>query len=224
MGFQTYGGSNPAGSGSAPVLHNGLQGVSDGEPFIAATQNADEQDLQAPCAYANLAGFLTGGNCTAAALNVTIPAGTSYFAKSVWITSGAIVVGVPDSATTYLWGCSDGIIRPTTTLVLPTGFDAQSACLLVKAVAVSGVITLDNTVRQRGRYADRATRKVQDGPLSLDYANAVIDTSGAALQIPAFTGADPTVPSVGVFLWFRTDNNTLGVSNNGSVVHSVPLT
>lgn len=170
MGFQTWSGSNPAGSTTAPAVQaNGYIGLTAGQTVKAAYVNADDGDGQSPSAFALLSGILGTCTCTVSSLNVTIPSGTQYYARTVWLAGSAVVQAVGDNATTYIWGCSDGIIRTTSSTTPPTLFDGRSACLIVKATAVSGVVTLDLTVQQKGRYADYAARIVYDGGMVINY-------------------------------------------------------
>lgn len=214
MGFATL-----AGQATGTVQPSGLHEFIAGTPFVAATQSLDLRDLQQAAAQSLLAGVMAGGPVTVSGLVLTFPAGFTYWARQVWQASGTTTYSVPDASTTYVWACSDGVIRPTSTVLSPTGFDGRSCCLVCKAVAAGGVATLDFSGQQRARTADATARKVQDGPLSLDYGAGVVDTSGAALRIPSVT-ADPTVPATGTFVWFRSDTLMLCVSVNGTVKRS----
>jgi hypothetical protein len=161
MAFRTVAGFNPLG-GSAPAANaNGLFPMSG--PVSGANWDKTHLDLTQAARQQSLSGVLSGGVCTAALLVVTIPANTYYIAGGiVWYNTGAETASVSDAATTYLWGCSDGVIRPTSTTTPPTDFTAATACIITKAVAVSGVATVDNSVQQRARTADHANRVVSE--------------------------------------------------------------
>lgn len=141
---------------------SGLPALADGEPLLAATLNKLLRDLQPASYNAQLAGVLYGGQCESGTLDVKIPSGTSYFAKQVWTSDAVHSVNVPDEATTYIWGCSDGVIRTTATTTPPDGFDAYTACIITRATAKSGYATIDNTVQQRARFAATANRSAID--------------------------------------------------------------
>lgn len=159
MGWRTSQGYTPA-----DVNGNleGLPELSDGVPLLAATMNKLLRDLQPASYNAQFAGVLAGGVCYTEALDVKIPAGTSYFAKQVWTLDALQSVSVSDDATTYLWGCSDGVIRVTDDTNPPDGFDATTACILTRANAANGYATIDNTVQQRARVARGDNRFVSD--------------------------------------------------------------
>ena len=215
MAFATMAGNAPS-----SVAHSGLIEATSGLPYSAAALNSALEDLQTPAKWGLLAGVLVTGVITGSGLNVAFPAGFTYFAGQVWKCGATTTINVPDTSVSYIWGCSDGQLRTSASAAtVPAGFDSRSACLLCKATAAGGVATVDVTVQQKARSADSAARKVADGPLSLDYANNVIDLSGAALKIPSVT-ADPTVPSVGTFVWFRSDTLQLSVSVGGVVKRS----
>jgi hypothetical protein len=69
---------------------------------------------------------------------------------------------VTDDATTYLWLCSDGETRITTTTTPPTSYDERTACILCRVVAASGTATVDLSVQQRARAASTG-RYVSEG-------------------------------------------------------------
>jgi hypothetical protein len=159
MAFRTVAGFNPLG-GSAPAANaNGLYPISG--VVTGANWDKVHRDLVEGARQQSLSGVISGGVCTAALLVVTIPANTYYIAGGiVWYNTGAETAGVSDDTTTYLWGCSDGVIRPTATTTPPTDFTASTACIITKAVAVSGVATVDNSVQQRARTADSTNRVI----------------------------------------------------------------
>ncbi len=210
-------------SGQLPATANamGLQGVTTGMPLQADAYNADARDIQEGHVQALLAGILAGGTCTAAgALNITIPSGSTWYARQVWTLNADVTIGVAASVTTYVWGCSDGVIRQTTS-GLPSGFDATTAVLLTTATATSSTASVSNTGQHIARQVDRSNRVVTDGPLKLDYANAVVDASNSALRIPSFS-SDPSVPGTGTFIWFNSTSGQAKVSVNGTVQPAVP--
>ena len=180
--------STLAGSAPSQVQSSGLNEFIAGQPLIAATQTLDLRDLQELTRQAELAGVQIAGTITATGLSVSIPAGLQYFARQIWKASGTTTVLVPDGSTSYIWGCSDGLLRVTTSggsPTLPTGFDARSCCLICKAVAVAGTATITTALQQSARYADATNRLVHEGPLTIDYGNMVTDTSAGALRIPS---------------------------------------
>lgn len=146
----------------SPTNAVGLIPLVTGEPVIADDMNATFEDLQTPTMYSGLPGVLSGGQCSAALLAVTIPAETIWYARQVWRLESNRVENVADAQTTYLWGCSDGLIRQTNTTTPPTDFTTRTACILCKIVASGGVALVDNTVQQRARYADASGRMVAD--------------------------------------------------------------
>jgi hypothetical protein len=116
----------------------------------------------------NLPGVLSGGVCTESGLVVTVPAGTVYVAGGqVWSTASGETVGVADDATTYIWGQRDGLLAITATTSPPPGFEDGGACLLVKAVAAAGVVTLDLSVQHRARTPDYTERTIREGGIVL---------------------------------------------------------
>lgn len=211
MAFTTGGSSGgtpaPARGVGSSTGSNGLPQFNAGAALSASDLNNALGGLQQAGMMSLLAGVLIGGVCAAAGLNVTIPAGTAYFAGQVWTASAAAVIAVPDGAASYLWGCADGQIRKTTSPAAPVGFTTRSACLLTVATATGGVATVTNTAQQRSRCADSAARTVQDGPLRLDYGNNIVDASASALRVPAI-GGDPITPLDGM-VWVRQDTGQL---------------
>lgn len=213
---QTLNGTTPAGT-AGPTEGNafGLQGAVTGAPLTAAQLNDNWQDLQEYPRLGMLSGVVSGGIVTTSGLNVTIPSGTIWYARQAWKVTTNVIIGLTASATTYLWGCSDGVIRPTATSTPPAGFDSTSACILCVGIAGSSTITLVSGAQQSARSIDG--RVVTDGPLILDYGNGFVDASAAiAFKVPGVT-SDPSVPGSGVYLWYRTDTNVLRASVSGSV-------
>ena len=214
MAIQTMAGTTPAQANA-----NGLQGVKAGYPLIDTVYNGDQRDIQEGHVQALLAGVIAGGVCTASGLNVTIPNGTIYYARQVWQLTADVVISVPDAATTLLWGCCDGVIRQTASS-FPSGYDGTNSCLIAQGTASGGTMTLAGG-QHKGRQLDHTNRTVKDGPLLIDYANAVVDASAGALRIPSFS-SDPSVPATGTYIWFNTSTNTAKVSVNGTVQPAVP--
>lgn len=164
---------------SSQVDTNGVRKWADVTTLGATDLTKAGQDAQAAEKYDALPGILTGGECLPFTLSVTIPAGTSYFARQVWYTSAIINFAVGDNQVSYLWCCSDGIVRSTASAgTLPSSFDVTTCCLLCKATALGGVVTVDNTVQQRARYANPTLRAVTEGS---DFFAGVMDTIPAGV-------------------------------------------
>lgn len=145
------------------------------------------KDAQGVSVYEMLPGVLIGGVCTASALTVTIPAGTVFLARSIWIASGAVTKVVNDNTTSYLWARADGELEVTASpLTLPTGYDNRSCCLLCKVVSSGGVATVDNSVQQMGRYADPTNRFYSENVGGIQPAADAVPL-GAKVQIPSGT-------------------------------------
>lgn len=216
MSLTTISGLNPAGSSSDAVQPSGLYEFSDGDAFIAGDQNKDLQDLQELGRQAQLAGVHVAATITASGLTLNFPAGFQYFARQIYLMSGTTTFAVPDGSISYVWGCVDGILRRTANTTPPASFDATTACILVKATASAGVVTLDATVQQKSRYADPAARKVKDGPLTLDYANNVVDASGGALKVPVLA-SDPATPVDGM-VWINSATSKLKFRVGGATI------
>lgn len=186
MAFKTLSGFT-----SSDVGANGLKQFTSATPPLASDFNNDFTDEQAAAAYGMLAGVLSGGAITAAALNVTIPAGLTYFARQVWINDGSVVtVSVPDASTTYLWGCSDGQIRQTATTTPPSSFDNRTACILTKVVSSGGNAAVDDTARQRARTADGPNHVVSENAPSFA---PVMDTIPAGAEVTIAAGSQQFV-------------------------------
>lgn len=150
----------------------GIRALVDGRPAVADDWNRNWRDIQESSSFSLLAGVLEGGAATASGLSVTIPSGTIYFARMVWKFTDNTTFVVPDNATTYLWGCSDGVVRQTSSPTPPQGFTTRTACILTKANASSGVASVDNSVQQKARYSDPDIRLIQEGDaLKIDYTN-----------------------------------------------------
>lgn len=186
MAWTTAGGATPAEVGAS-----GVREWSDGDPLYAAELVRALKDDQGAGLWGLLSGVLEGGVCTGSGLTVTVPSGTRYLARVVWGTDTDAAVAVSDAATTYLWGCSDGVVRMTTGATPPTGFDGRSACILCKAVASGGTATVDLSVQQRAVYGDATNRRLlvpalrgHNAPLSLGRA-AVSMTSDANRMLTA---------------------------------------
>lgn len=111
----------------------------------------------------HLPGVVSGVVCTVAGLVVTVPANTIFIAGGMaWTNTSGENASVADNATSYLWGKSNGELEVMTTTDIPIDFEDGRACLIVKAVAASGVVTLDHSVQQRARTADFANRIIRE--------------------------------------------------------------
>lgn len=183
-----------------PATEWGLNEWVTGDMPTAAEFNANFREGIAVSDRALLSGLLAGGVCTALDLDVTIPSGTTYYARVGWTLTDDEVVAVPDEQTTYIWGCADGVLRQTDTNAPPTGFDGDTACLITKAVASGGSAVVDNSVGQWARRVDSSTRTVTEGPMAVDYAEGVVAVP--LLDLPE--GAAPTAP-VGAVRMYAKD-------------------
>jgi hypothetical protein len=131
-------------SGTLPtsVTAAGVRNYTTGDAVSAAGLQADLGDAYAPAMYCLPSGVVLGFACTASGLGVTIPAGSVWYARQVWLVTTDTVVTVPDNSTTYLWGCSDGVIRQTSTTTAPTGYSAYTAAIVAQVSASGGVATV----------------------------------------------------------------------------------
>jgi hypothetical protein len=119
------------------------------------------KDIMQAFRYGNLAGVLSGGVCTASGLVVTVPANTFFVAGGmVWFNESNHTESFADAASTWLWGCSDGLLRQTTTSAQDPDFLGDASCLITFGVAASSVVTLDNGLQQRARTADHTNRVI----------------------------------------------------------------
>lgn len=146
MAWKTLGGTAAGAAGAS-----GLVEWVAGDSLEHDVLNANMGDVQTPAQYGMPSGVLAGGVCTAAALAVTVPSGTTYYARNIWAADGNAVVSVTDESTTYIWGCADGVLRSTSSATPPSGWDERTACILCRAVATGGVATVDLSVQQRAR-------------------------------------------------------------------------
>lgn len=176
MAIVAAGGNLTAASAGA----NGTKSIT-GAPTTADFDN-NFAAVQEPALYGLLPGVLAGGVCTAAALVVTVPVGTRYFARGVWeVVTAANTINVPDAATTYVWGTSAGTLATSAAAgTAPAGFTRQTACLLTKAVAAAGAATVDNSVQHKARTVDATARIVTEG-------GTVLSARPAATKTAAFT-------------------------------------
>lgn len=199
MGFTTI----KAGFTKDQTDGDGLRPVT-GSPTQAQWEGTFK-DIMQPFLYETLSGVLEGGVCTVSALNVTVPINTVYVAGGiVWKTLVGEVQAVTDNATTYIWGCADGEVRITSTTTPPTDFTERTACILTKAVAVSGTATLDNTVQQKAMYS--ASRMMSLNNLGLFPS---VDS------IPS--GAVATIPSGSQYRLFGSLTNAGTLTNRGKL-------
>lgn len=135
-----------------------------------------------------LSGVVAGGVCTVSGLTVTIPSGTTYYAEMLWSLTSNATVSVVNGTTVYIWGCSDGVIRTTTSTTPPTSFTTSTACIIAKATASGFVVTLDATAQQQTRYADPSARTVRDGVLTIGQTSVQIG-GGAGVKAVLSTTA-----------------------------------
>ena len=149
-------------SGQADTLLAAPSGINEwvsGDTPTAAEFNNNLADAYGYPYYSVLAGVMSGGVCTFATLVVTVPTSTIYYARQLFVSDSGTNITVPDAATTYVWGCSDGELRITSSTTPPASFDTRTACILCSVAASGGVITsIDLAVQQRCRYADPANR------------------------------------------------------------------
>jgi len=206
------------GTAQSQVNAKGLIGATTNGVLLATNYNADQSDLQEPAAQQMLAGLLAGATCTESGLNVTIPSGTTWYARQIWYLDADYIQGVANNVTSWIFGCCDGIIRVTqgSSMSYPSSFDGSTAVLITKAQAVTGVITLTNALQHLARQVNHSTRQVTDGPMVLDYANGIVDVSAAIFRLPEVT-SDPSVPGTGAYVWYRSDLSVLKASIDGSV-------
>lgn len=148
MAWKTAGGLAASAVGAS-----GFVEFASGAPLLAASLNSDLVGAQDGAAYALACGVIGAFDPTAAGLAVTIPSGSAYFARQVWVADGAAVVNVADGATTWLWGCADGVVRQTLTSAYPTGQTALTCCLLAVVVSAAGVAVVDVSAQQLARSA-----------------------------------------------------------------------
>lgn len=182
-----------------PATEWGVNEWVTGDMPTAAEFNANFRESIASLARAHLSGLLAGGVCTASGLDITVPSGTTYYSRVGWTLTDDEVVTVPDEATTYIWACSDGVLRQTDSTAPPSGFDGSTACIVTKAVASSGTAALDNSVAQWARRVDASAREVTEGPMRVNYQEGVVAVP--LLDLPE--GAAPVPPSGAVRLYAK---------------------
>lgn len=186
MAFKTINGFDPTG-GTNPVGTPGTKDFASGPLSSADLKNSFRDTLNAGI-YQLAAGVLVGGVCTVSGLVVTVPSGTVYFAQQTWQGTSDTTISVPDNSTSYVWGCSDGVLRLTSSTTPPLGFVRAQCALLVKATAVSGVVTLDLTVQDDARYVDNTNRVVYEYNAQIGMGwQSEMDTipTGVSVVIPA---------------------------------------
>lgn len=172
-----------------------------GETPTAAEFNADRYDALATHARANVSGMTSDPTCTASGLTVTVPVGTSWYARVGWeVVTSAVTVDVPDDSDSWLFCCSDGNIRGSASASPPAGFDAETSCLLCKVSAAGGTATVLNGERwfARRRSSDRV---VLEGPMEFDYSEGVATANLLSLRLQS---SDPEPPSAGSRLFVKT--------------------
>lgn len=193
MAFQTVNGFDPAG-GNNPVGSTGVLEFTTGTAVGSANLTKDFRDAYQPATWGMCAGVLAGGVCTASGLVITVPAGTYYYASQVWYASSSTTVNVPDNSTTYVWGCSDGVLRVTATSSPPIGFTRSQSCLLVLVTSVSGVCTLNLAIQDAARIADNTNRIVTEYNAQIGFGFvSEMDTVPAAAVITIPSGYQQTL-------------------------------
>lgn len=183
-----------AGTTAAAADAYGLKTLASGAAPSANDFNYNWRDAIRGGAWALQPGVISGGVCTAANLVVTIPQNTIYYARSQWTNADAAATStVPDDATTYLWGCSDGEIRQTANTTPPLGYDVSTACILCKATAAGGTATVDLTVQQKARLADNA--RILTANNQTDSYTLVIGDAGKVIEVNKGSAATVTIPA-----------------------------
>jgi hypothetical protein len=137
MAITTLGGTLPG-----SVTGTGVRNYSTGDAVSADGLQADLGDAYAPAMYCLPAGVVLGFACTASGLDVTIPAGSVWYARQVWLVTANATVTVADNSSTYIWGCSDGGLRQTVTTLPPIGFSNYTAAIVAQVSASGGVATV----------------------------------------------------------------------------------
>lgn len=173
MAFKTI-----TGADFSDVGPSGLREFSSGSVLHSSDLNGNLQDSQAYQMYSNLSGVLIGGPCTSSGLIVTIPSGVVYFARQLWTSDSPTSVAVPDESSVYVWGCSDGVLRLTTTTVPPSGFDNRTACIITRAVSSAGSVTVDDSVRHLSRVSNGSSRTVTEGNVHIDTLLGILTLRG----------------------------------------------
>lgn len=164
----------PSGLTSAELVlldaDTGIYPLVAGQIISADPINKTWKDIQGLSRYFNLPGVIDGTSylvdITIDGLDVTILAGFSWYARQVWtITDDDYELSVADDAISWIWGCSDGVIRveqaATIELAAPDGFDWNQLALFAKVTAADGVGVIDLTVQQRARRVT-STRNISD--------------------------------------------------------------
>lgn len=177
MPWQTINGTTATNAGAS-----GLKEFTSGHVLSATDLMRDFKDPQDAIMRQCVPGVLSGGQCTASGLTVTIPSGTTVLCRSVWYADGDMTQSVSDETTSYVWLCSDGETRVTTTTTPPAGYDERSACLLCRAVASGGNATVDLSVQQRAR-ASTTDRYVGEGSRWFGGIADVVPSAGWA-EVP----------------------------------------
>lgn len=179
MGFTTLGGY----AADSTVDANGIKAFA-AQTILPASDLTDSYlDTQGVAVYGLLPGIIAGGVCTAASLTLTIPSGTVFLARTIWVANASVTVALNDNTTVYIWACSDGEMRTTASaFTLPTGYDARSCCLMCKVTTASGVATVDITVQQKARASDPTGRMVsENNPCIAPVADTIPSTATAVI-------------------------------------------
>src|ERR1700679_1478537 len=186
MTFET-----PSGYTAGQLNENGVLAFSG--PLRSADLVDSFEDGQEPAHWGLLPGVLVASAITGSGLTLSFPDGYAYYARQVWVSVGISSV-ILSNMTLYLYGCSDGQVRTSATETPPAGWDDTSSCLLCLAVGSGGNLTITQAgVQQLARYANPATRVIQDGAITNDAGNSRIITQGFMPQmtnIPAGVTVD----------------------------------
>lgn len=170
MALTTINGLSPASStGAYPVGNVGVFEYASGYSFTGDDLTKDFKDAQAAPALSLPSGILAGGTCTSSGVLVNVSAGIYYYATSVWWGQTDTSITVTDNATTYIWGCSDGNLRITSTTAPPLGFTRSQACLIVKCTATSGVVVFDYTAQDIAQTVDNTNRTLTANSSHIGY-------------------------------------------------------
>jgi hypothetical protein len=189
MAIKTIAQLDPAGTvGGVPVGTSGLKEWTNSDGMYGTHLTADFKDVQAISSHQLLCGVTAGGVCTGSALTVTVPSGTEVYAFVMWTLDANATYLVGDNLVTYLWLCSDGIVRQTFTTTQPATFLRNQCCLLCKYTTVAGVGTMDLSVQDQARTVSALYRTI----LELNAVNGFgfqsmpdVFPVGSAVTIPA---------------------------------------
>lgn len=163
MTFVNLSGQLPAGVGASQVGSNGLKAFSASSALAADDLNNTYKDVQLPLTYLLQPGVTTTGSITASGLVVSFPSGFAFFAQNVWTNNATVTTTVTDGTTTYIWGCSDGNLRKTSSSTQPTGYTGSGSCLLCSATASGGTATIDISAQQLSTIGNKVNASATAG-------------------------------------------------------------